>query len=399
MVECLNRKNLHGDAIADSGSSIWVYEQLGVPDTELDSGYSVFSEETEHVYGKGDRCVEPAEVYEYLFKHTFDHFRTIKMLTGSLPSLVIDDFDAGTDRDAKFRMRIDKAISSLKMILKSKGYVEGTESFKDKLALGLFYYTYSPTQEGVHRRQMMFPQSLEGLSKKLHEAGLSEFAEYLMRAGGLGLIDMKGDDEKEVGALEALYEKNANCTERSKILFAVFSEAGLRPYFVIAETHEFIARFRRLFPDRIVPDGHVLVGVRMGRRFHYFDLALFDDDLQTKQPHIIGPREMATVELTTKAVEKQRTGLIGEARRLVELALDMSPRDGYAWYILGGLIFARGDASTFRDAEQAYRTSIKFDPDFWKVHDGLSDVLFGQGHNAEAVVEKRKSFQLDPNRR
>ncbi|MBI5300251.1 MAG: hypothetical protein HY877_08195, partial [Deltaproteobacteria bacterium] len=227
MVKCLNRKKEADPANGqrESISADWIYQQLNLPDTILDSGYSQFRGESEYAQGKGDGCVEPAEVYRYLFGHASEYVGIIKTLTGSLPSFVLDDFDAGTDRDKKIRDKTDRTILALKDILKSRGYLEGTDAYQEMLALGLFYFVYFPTQMQISYRKRLQPKSLEKLAKDAADSSLPDFASYFLKNGGLGVVDMAGDAKKEMTALEAIYAKNADCTERSKILYAVFLQA------------------------------------------------------------------------------------------------------------------------------------------------------------------------------
>ncbi|MBI5299207.1 MAG: hypothetical protein HY877_02775 [Deltaproteobacteria bacterium] len=207
---------------------------------------------------------------------------------------------------------------------------------------------------------------------------------------------MAGDAKKEMTALEAIYAKNADCTERSKILYAVFLQAGLRPYFVSEDIKETLKKFRRL-PLGKTFSGHVFLGVKLGSRFRYFDLALLNNNVQAKQPHILEPHQMAAAELMCKAKEQDKTGRRGEARRLITNALEMNPADGYVWYAFGKLMFDKPVFSSV--VENAWRMAIKLLPEFWSPHQGLSLLLRRQGRIAEAEAEAKLAVQLDPNHR
>lgn len=391
MKSCLDKGRQAPAAEVGARSAEQTYKGLlsaGVSNAQMDIG--------------GDGCVETQEVFEYLFSNAARFKDLVKTLTGRWPSWTINDFDPSTDFDVKIRGKINAAISVLKEIIEAKGVEKGSTEFKKLLSVGLFYFADFPEEIQIRTFQVFGGNALNDRARELDRLGLSEFKRYILRKGGLGLGVMASDSSEEVSAVEALRTRNANCSERSKILYAIFSMAGLKSNFVIADNQELVELFKVLYPGITPPDGHIFIGIKIGEKMRYFDPTLFNSNLEIKRPWILQAHHFAAAEIVNRAVERKKHRDLGEARRLLELALEISPKDGYAWFVYGNLHrdlagqdgFVR--SAELMIAEAAYRKSIEYEPNFSRVHESLGYVLKMRGEFGESARELLKARRLGP---
>lgn len=95
--------------------------------------------------------------------------------------------------DPSFRHKTQDATNMLKNILGRQGLKRDSDEYKQKLALGLYYLTEMPANEGLGNEVELTAiealrkrGKLERIEKALQENGLTEFWDYLKIAGGLG---------------------------------------------------------------------------------------------------------------------------------------------------------------------------------------------------------------------
>ncbi len=254
---------------ADNDKAYKLYQSLskqGVICEDMDQGVSVNNlngkecpkaDAKSCIVGAHDGKVDATEVFEFAFDR-YEKYQ--KIIEGTLEQKlpwVLDDLDPTTSFDAEVRAKVQGAIDKIKGILKSNGVKEGSEEFKEKLAVGLFYLAETPHQDSIRQNKELFAVRFEEESKELDKIGLGEFRKYLMEHGG---FRVDGNNTAELTALEALKYKQGECTENSKILFSIYKIAGFIPVFIHVKTEStknFFTEMLSLMPPAMAKDKQI----------------------------------------------------------------------------------------------------------------------------------------------
>ncbi|EKD41277.1 MAG: hypothetical protein ACD_73C00781G0001, partial [uncultured bacterium] len=142
----------------DQGTNIINYDGKSCPTASMKSC----------VVGARDGQLEASEVFEFAFGHYEKYQKIIEGVTGHKLPWVLDDNDPATTFDADVRKKVQGAIDKLKDILKTNGVKEGSEEYKEKLAVGLFYLAELPDKDRIQKDEILFKTD----SKELFEVGL-----------------------------------------------------------------------------------------------------------------------------------------------------------------------------------------------------------------------------------
>ncbi|PIR18326.1 MAG: hypothetical protein COV46_00605 [Deltaproteobacteria bacterium CG11_big_fil_rev_8_21_14_0_20_49_13] len=173
------------------------------------------------VVKNNDRKMSCEGIADVLFDNYQEYPELIKEMSGSLPSWTI------TDKEAL--KKLDSAISLLRAILTGNGLKNGTGEFDERLAVGLFYLAYVPLKSEFDAGSKD-SWAWNNMSQDLYLNGLDDFAEWLEANGGFGLSTIKEDADIETDADTVIRDHKGFCTERSKVVFAFFEHAGLKPF-------------------------------------------------------------------------------------------------------------------------------------------------------------------------
>ncbi len=98
--------------------------------------------------------------------------------------------------------------------------------------------------------------------------------------------------------------------------------------------------------------------------------------------------------LLRDALAAQRSGAIGDAKRLYSAVLRIDPTNAAAFGNLAIIAAQQGDLA---GAERMFRHGIKLKPDDAAGHNNLGSVLQQQGRPADAIVAHRHALELRPN--
>ncbi|MBI3540915.1 MAG: hypothetical protein HY073_02085 [Deltaproteobacteria bacterium] len=180
------------------------------------------------VVGLRDNRLEAADVFEYAMNHYEKYQREIEKSLGRPLPWALDDLDPATTEDADLRGKIQGVIDVMRKILATKGISVGSEKYQEILATGLYYLTVVGKKEELQK----IPREFNQATRELEEIGLVQYREYLRNHGGLRF------DASYVGersALEAYRQNRGKCSERSSLLFGIFRQAGLKPFFVYVD--------------------------------------------------------------------------------------------------------------------------------------------------------------------
>ena len=236
-----------------TGSPAWnLYQRLkqnGVGDADIDTGYPVtdYAKKTRKIVHH-DHKIEETEVLNYALEHYEKFQLAIKETMGYDVPWSLDDLNPATDFDAKIRDKVGQAISAFKKILAAQGHKEGTGRYDELLALSLYAFALSEASS--------IPIDLK---REMEKEGLTGMLYYMANhGGGLALSGIHEHCKSEATALESLAQACGDCSEESKVLYAVFKAAGLKP------------KSLSVIPDYEdqVPAGtlHISVGVRLGEK-------------------------------------------------------------------------------------------------------------------------------------
>lgn len=268
-----------------------IYQRLraaGVPDSTLDTGVVDIDYTrpgpNETVRGAGDGVLEEREVIGYALDH-FERFPEIAgEITGRPIPWSLDDHDPTTTFDAEIRAKTQAAITTLDRLLRTQGVAPGTLLYRERLAVGLFYFAVFPDTTATIAADR--PGLLQRTAE-LQSLGLTAFQDALFRQGGLGTLLTYADAAEEATALETLRTKRGFCTERSKVVFAVFRMAGLDPQFASLRWQD-LQSTRDAKP--FSRDGHMVVALRLGHRYRLFEPSLTNVSSDARYPNFYPKR-------------------------------------------------------------------------------------------------------------
>lgn len=189
----------------DIPNLVEIYKTLlddGVDPAKMDTGW----QEPEGHIGAGDGEIHELEFLGYLYDNWQQYQEVLEKNTQLIVPWSLDDKDPSTDFDEKIREHITTLIEGVKKHIHDLGIEPNTRTYRMALALELFERTLSD------------PMLLKGIS----ETGI----EHKLKAGLM--IASFSKHEEELTALQMLQDKIGQCTELSKVLFTIYSMAGLK---------------------------------------------------------------------------------------------------------------------------------------------------------------------------
>ncbi|PIR20108.1 MAG: hypothetical protein COV45_09050 [Deltaproteobacteria bacterium CG11_big_fil_rev_8_21_14_0_20_47_16] len=340
--------------------------QNGESCEKIDQGYTVVNYAGIHcadsnsktcIKGSGDGVLESSEVLEYVLNN-YEKYREIieGQLNLKLP-WVLDDLDPKTDFDTKIREQVQTAIDALDKILKAKGLVKGSAEYNEKLAVGLHWFVAMP----VLKSPLDIPLVNQRIADEMKKDGLEDFTKYLQAKGGLRV---DGDYSREYSALDAIRFHQGECTEMSKILYAVLKMAHLNPQFLDVEIYKEKPENVYMLGQYLVTPrniSHVCIALKNGDRMRMLDPTLLTSD--------------ATYQYY----------------RPLSLRLYLS--EDYSG--LGAAWFFKNDYDLALDE---YDKGVALDPDAANIYENRSITFFKKGDYDRAIVEARKGIKIHPKR-
>ncbi len=211
------------------------------------------------------------DVVDYVFDNYQDYPGIIKELSGYEPTWVL------TDNAVLQKARDARAM--ITSILESTGIKQGTIEYKKALAIGSFYFVYAPTKEDI-AEGAKDTYLWTNLQAELLLEGLDKFSKWLGENGGLGLGLIKSDAPFEAPADDVIKSHLGACTERSKVIYAIFKDAGLDPSFAMISAEDVDKAWNDHWHGKVPRaeaitmlqnTGHIVVGIDLGGKNRYFD--------------------------------------------------------------------------------------------------------------------------------
>ncbi|MBI1910089.1 MAG: tetratricopeptide repeat protein [Deltaproteobacteria bacterium] len=367
--------------------------ERGVSYDAIDQGYHEidYSQPGPNMTIKGaqDGEIDPREVYEYLLDHADQYRDLVNGLGGKPLAWELDDLDPKTNFDAEIRAKVQGAIDSLDKILRQQGLTPGTDPYKEKMAVGLFYFAL------LHRDKKLISADLGPFllqTAELADTGLDQFQFYLTSTGGLGLTDFTGDAPVEATALEALVGGVGYCTEKINILFAAFRQAGLDPFFVYT-TGETVAQSGAQIPETQSQNDHIYLGLTIGQERRFFDPTLLTSKASYPNNYPLRPIHYLAMLKMNRGNDFMKQGKTEEGLRELNQAASLQPNLAQVYLHLGS--YYSGE-----DPERALANFLKArtaNPNYALAHAALSQLYFLLQRFDEAITSGREAVRLNPN--
>lgn len=253
----------------------------------------------------GNNDITCAEINDLAIEHPERYHEYLRLISGREVPWLLDDFNDETDFDRKIREKIDTATGWFEQRLREQGFEPRSSEYDQRLSIALYHFAHLPTAKQIKAISGGDIQHFEIFREEFYNLGFISIYEKLIRSGGLGLMTFSGDAVLEATALEALSKKGKGlCTERTKILYAVFKRAGLDARFglmPVRNVKKANYKVSELFSASVAPPfaeedyltGHALVGVKIGDEVRYFEpntpIGIVDFYQEFTQP--ITPRE------------------------------------------------------------------------------------------------------------
>ncbi|GEM_PF-4200707 len=377
-----------------------LYQSLksqGMKCGDLDIGYHKIDfsspKPNEKLVGAKDNKVEERELIEYVTERYKKYQNLIEGYTHYPLGWVLDDQNLSTSFDEKLRERVNQAVGKLKIHLMMKeGLSENSPQYKEKLAVGLYYFAFLPEH---------MPQSKEAQSKimelisELQEQGLGEFQKFLMESGGLGLSLIETDAPIEASALETLAAGKGWCTEQSKVLYAVFEMAGLKPEFVYVNGRDFLKvwkeRGKKFTPD-IMGQSHVALRIDFGEHDRVFDISNWQSNMVYPHYYPLRLSHFLAFEMSNKVSR----GIFqidshSQVEPVLKRAARLSPESGSLLSNLGVLYTT---AKKHDLAIETLKRADQVEPDQPMIVFNLGGAFAAKGNHQQAVESFRKAVGM-----
>jgi tetratricopeptide (TPR) repeat protein len=343
----------------------FAYQQLkarGVADDPIDQG-CVYPDD--RLLGSGDARIEPCEVRRFVYNRYLSYLDIAESLAeGTLP-WQLDDRNEKTDFDRKVRERRDAAIDFLKKDVGLERLPADSDDYRRKMGIALLYFVDFPDDPAYIRahREELLQRTAELGDQAL---GLASFHDFLFEKGGLGTFFFKEDPNgvPHEPALEALKKHSGSDFSKSMVLYSVFTEAGLDPYFQTTpmreirsdretETHEGNIRFYL--------STYMTVGLKIGGQRQFFNLEARPFHRTTNDDSTVPLDRFLGTFWGIRGVDWfLRNGKAEEAIPLLQRATDLVP--GRATFP-HALALAWERTHSPEKAELAYREALRLDPD------------------------------------
>ena len=375
---------------SDNELAFRLYQELsktGVSCEELDVGYGVLNHtgkecatpsEKSCMRGIGDGVIEAADVFEYALNNYEKYQKSIESILGQQLSWSLDDLDRTNKFDQRIKWEIVSAISTLREILKKKNIMEGTETYKEKMALGLFYLTAIPIYGGHFG--------------ELDKHGLSEYKKYVLTNDRFRL---SGDyDPDEYSAFEALTKRKGKCTEISNILFSIMKMAGLSPKFVLIPEIDSQRFEKDKFISSTPGSAHMCIGLNIDGRLRIFDPSNGISDARYNDYFPLTLRQYLSGIYSNRISWFDEKGQFDNAFAAFSTAVSIDSDNSYA-YNNRGVIWAK--KKQFDKARADHSEAIRRDPHSAFAYYNLGRVWEAKGLIDNAIEDYTKAIGAYPN--
>lgn len=380
--------------------------------------------------GKGDLKISSCELYEYLLNHQESFPALIPTLTGRPVPWDLNETNPPSELQP-YLEKINRAIEFLDHLLRAKGLKPGAPDYGERMAIGLFYFVSVPNIEkqqeqaraveelrlkkdksesetrrlqSMEKAQGTMGRYLNALDRELSRLDLNEFKEFHRVQGGLYL---QGDLSKEYSAQEALIRQYGECTEKSKILYALLRKVGLDASFIFVNPRSSQEPILKELWDINRNLFHVALELKLPGRTVVLDPALLRINPAHGSHILLSLREFLSLdflgrannfshgkdpelELTflNKALSLDAHSYLAYANRGTHWK-----REGFRLALSGDL---EGAVKSFHWGLEDYNRSIQANPSLPFAYDGRAGIWLGLKKWEKALVDLNQALQLDP---
>ncbi|GEM_PF-4813755 len=349
------------------------YRQLrhdGLTDAAIDQGYGQPQATADPhapqriVVGKGDQTITCAEIADTVFLHWQQYRHLIEKdlgrqvpwgLTGALGP------------------QIQREVAAIRQVV-AKSWAPGTAVYAQRLGYALYLYALLPRAERMPYFHTYQPDWLAHITSRLKLLGMGAIADRLMVSGGLGLGWFTKDLPMEGSALEAIAQQGGACTEKTKVLFTLFAEAGLTPFVYAMSVQQAMSAWSDLYQGSGItfqptPDEESTYHVALGHADDANTTTSYDFQPFTANQELIGtdleahaqritPREFMQIDLLNVALQQQSNEDTNGATATLRLArtLGASAVDVRIAAALAMIAMATDDRAT---AEREVATGLR----------------------------------------
>lgn len=424
-----------------------VYQQLklnGVKDSEFDQGCGKRSYDKDGKMkhtggGENNKKLAYCEAMGLSLNRWKEFPEIASMITGKPIPWSLDDFDPKTTPDEKIRARFQQTIQFLDQLLQKKGFKPESKEYDGRMVWGLTYRVVvtehllsflDPSKNQSINKWLRgkFRDEIKRIRQELISLDMKEYWHYLKKDS---LKEWKSDHSKEYPALLALEKGIGDCTEQSKVLYAVLEMAGYSPRFVEidrwASDHWVINLANIIDPYY----GHVAVGVQFKNWHMLLDPALFavnpphhgysplnvrqyfalDVSNQAGGPALGEKKGKVSMEKIDFAVrldgtlpiplmnrsktwlkqEKNPEKAMEDARKLLKI----NPNDAFGHALMGNIYYAQ---RKWDQSLQSVNKAIELNSEVSLFYVDRADIWFNKGNVAMAEKDLKKALELNPQR-
>ncbi len=363
------------DNSTDSAALYKGLKTFGISDAEMDVGYGSSGTVRESLcekfdgnslcrVGASDGVIEGPEIWEYAVSNYEKYQKLIEGVTKQPFPWALDDLNAETSFDEKIRQRVDAAIALIKADILSSGEQEGTVTFQEKLATGLYYLSALPPTSVRETMLQAYHEGFDAFTIELKNIGLHQFRESLRATGGMRTAT---DYTHEDSVLRALELNRGKCTESSSRLYALFRRAGLNAEFIEVsnmELKETFANNRKIneYLSALPETGfHMSLGLTLGEDFRIYDPSLLTSDAQYKKYDRLALHQKLSDYLYAQGTASKSDDDVSGRIYNFSLAIEIDPTN-YRAYNNRGLLY--DDIHMYNDAITDYSKAIEIKPDY-----------------------------------
>jgi tetratricopeptide (TPR) repeat protein len=341
------------------------------------------------IKGRDDGKISPEEIWDAALLEK-KYRPALQKILGRPISWALEDGNAQDIFDLEQKRLALTAIHRIETLLQERGVKPGSAAFQERMAVALCFLVAIPEPKKLEAHHA----ELLELLKPLDAMDLGEWKKYLLEHGGMGPSEEKDEEWLEFSALEALKIKKGQCTELSKILYAVLELAELRPIFVNVNLWRTDIEKVRVKLNQNPAYGHACVAVFIGDKTLLLDPALVRFQPVHEEYYLLSLRHFLSLEQINYAQFWEVKGDEEKTANHLQMALSIDPANPIA-HVARGLY--RAKRALYPEAMSDFNRSLRLHP-FYAVALMLRGQLHGEKQDwSSALADLDRSIALQPN--
>ncbi len=336
--------------------------------------------------GKEDYRVEACEIDEFLFANYQKYKKVFEGRTQPTTP-----WDPGVETVQK----IKNVIEFLKQSDALKNFSPTSDEYREKLAIALLHFALIPDQpEFLKNHHSEWRKN----SSQLKSIGLENFQKKLLTEGGLGVSLWKNDNQgvTDGAAHAALQTKIGDDFAKNHLLFAIFEQAQLNPFFAKVDlTWKNIPLEDKVQQGKgitVYRTSTFYVGVTLQKQDKLFNLALEPQE-NPKEYKKLPLKIYYSNYLSWRGANAALRDHHKQAIEFFQKSLEFNPKSYTAHNSYGLSLLQKGNKQR---AELALKRSIDLNPRYHFAFENLGDLYWGQEKTAEALENYYNAVKANP---